>query len=64
MQFVDEQVGYVTVEGVNPDGGVLKTTDGGASWGGSSSALASTAFRLWRRTFAYGVGDRAYRWIV
>jgi photosystem II stability/assembly factor-like uncharacterized protein len=32
VQFVDEQVGYVTVEGVNPEGGVLKTTDGGASW--------------------------------
>lgn len=32
IQFVTDRVGYVTTEGPTPEGVVLKTTDGGASW--------------------------------
>jgi len=32
IQFVTDQIGYVTTEGPTPEGVVLKTVDGGATW--------------------------------
>jgi hypothetical protein len=32
IHFVDDRVGYVTIEGSSPEGVVLKTTDGGSTW--------------------------------
>jgi photosystem II stability/assembly factor-like uncharacterized protein len=32
IQFVNDQIGYVTTEGTKAQGVVLKTTDGGATW--------------------------------
>jgi photosystem II stability/assembly factor-like uncharacterized protein len=32
IQFVDEQVGYVSIEGTSPEGAALRTADGGRTW--------------------------------
>jgi len=62
IQFITDRIGYVTTEGPTPEGVVLKTTDGGATWKALSFGTRVNRMRVLSESLVFASGDRVYRW--